>query len=117
MAEITEVNVAEIDARLDNLTRKSQCENVVCPGLLVPALCDGRAHDRCLVPYHYPMTLDEVAEVAERADYARRVEEADMAIAAQEEAEEVPTAPFRPDWRFWTGVTLSGLGLFLYRNR
>lgn len=122
MAGVVELELRDIDSRLDNVEIRSRCNSPVCEGMKIPSTCSDKLlaeNTRCLVNYHYPMTFEETVQVAEEADYSRKISEAEAATqaAAEEEAQKVPLAPFRPDWRFWTGVTLSGLGLFFYRNR
>lgn len=145
MASISQLKISQIDTRLDNLTKKQSYGLPVTPGLLVPELCKQYDTDTCLVEYRYPLTLAETAQVARAADFEQRVSQSGIVVGRQQSKEarlsqasseaaasaraarqrqmeheaqqEVPLAPFRPDWRFWTGITLSGLGLFLYRNR
>lgn len=118
-----DISKLDIDARLSNLEVRSRCGgDPVCPGMSIPDFCDETlksTESRCLVRYHYPMSVAEVAAVAEEADYVSQMEESDRvaAAAAREFEKQQPKAPFKPDWRFWTGITLSGVGLFLYRNR
>lgn len=118
MAGVTELQLADLSARLDNLEVRSQKGTPVAPGTKYPSTCSENLlaeNSRCLVDYHYPMSFEETVEVANKADFAP--EDDSFSIESSEGVKKTPLPPFQPDWRFWTGVTLSGLGLFFYRNR
>lgn len=115
-----QLDVEDLDARLDNMTKRQNCGTPVCPGLNYPPTCDiARGDQRCLVHYHFPMTLGEVVKVAQEAKYAEKLEleETRAKQEAAEVVEKTKLPEFKPDWRFWTGVSAAGLGLFLYRSR
>lgn len=119
MAGVTELQLADLSARLDNLAIRSREGTPVARGTKYPSTCSKTlvaGSSRCLVDYHYPMSFEETLEVAEKADFAPEDDDS-ISIASSDGAEKKPLPSFQPDWRFWTGVTLSGLGLFFYRNR
>ena len=118
MAGVTELQLADLSARVDNLEVRSRSGTPVAEGTKYPSTCSAAIvseNSRCLVDYYYPMSFEETVAVAEEANY----EKGDAFLAASQDggAPKAPLPAFQPDWRFWTGVTLSGLGLFLYRNR
>jgi len=144
VANISQLNISLVNQRQDNLSKQKLCHLPVCDRLQVVPLCSQLQTPICLIEYPYPSTLVETAQVAKEADFERRVAESGIVVGktqsqesrlSQASAEAAASAraarkaelefenpkpklaPFRPDWRFWTGVTLSGLGLFLYRNR
>lgn len=114
-----QLDLEDLDARLDNITKRQNCGTPVCPGLNYPPTCDvARSGQRCLVPYHYPMKLGEILEVADVSDYATKLALEEKKQKEEEgEVKREPLPTFRPDWRFWSGVSLAGLGLFLHRSR
>lgn len=138
-------SISQLSISLERLAQKDLCHLPVCDKLQVVPLCSQLETDTCLIEYPYPMTLGETAQVAREADFERRVAESGIVVGKQQSQESrlsqasveaaaaaraarqrelefeaqkaQKLAPFQPDWRFWTGVTLSGLGLFLHRNR
>lgn len=123
MAESLEraLQVDQLERFMKNQVLRNQCESVVCDKLLVQDVCSSASQKDCLVPYGYGMTLDEVYRVAKQAQFeerlATRSDEATRFDGAIEVVEEPKLPPFKPDWRFWSGVTLAGVGLFLHRSR
>lgn len=115
-----QLDLSDLDLRLGNLSKRQNCGTPVCPGLNYLPSCDVAASgQKCLVAYHYPMNLGEILEVAESAKYEETLKFSDPE-ALQEETETVKKEKlpeFSPDWRFWSGISLAGLGLFLYRKR
>jgi hypothetical protein len=114
-----QLDVEDLDARLDNMTKRQNCGTPVCPGLNYPPTCDiARSGQRCLVPYHFPMTLGEVVVVAQEAKYEEKLALEEEKRSDEEAAVKKEKLPeFSPDWRFWAGVSAAGIGLFLYRSR
>lgn len=119
--EREQLRIDEVDRFLDNQTLRNQCNSPVCATLKVQNVCQTPSERDCLVPYGYGMTLAETYKVAQQAKFDTRMaaqaeyRTSDAFDEAVPEKEVLP--PFKPDWRFWSGVTLAGVGLFLHRSR
>ena len=119
-----EFDRSDIDRKLNNQQLRNGCD-VVCDRLKIRDVCQTSSQRDCLVQYPYGLTLGETYDVALQSGFAERLEKAlesetrGGALQEATEAEEgpAPLPPFKPDWRFWGGVTLAGVGLFLHRNR
>lgn len=114
--------LSRVDSFLDNQTLRNQCTSTVCQTLKVPDVCSTATQQNCLVLYGFGMSLAETYQVAVQADFETRMQQQAQHRASDvfDEAipeKEPPPPPFKPDWRFWGGVTLAGVGLFLHRSR
>lgn len=121
-----ELDYAGVDRKLNNLQLRIGCD-LVCNKLRIRDVCSTSTQQDCLVEYPYGLTLGETYKVAMQAKFAERLQVAKQegsseltksgSAMAEAVADPEPLPPFKPDWRFWSGITLAGLGLFLHRSR
>lgn len=91
----------------------------VCHGLKVPTLCSQFETPECLVDYPYPPTPGTIGLSAEKQALIKQEVAEDAIERREERADELGGfyLHIRPDWRFWMGVSLAGVGLYLYRRK